>query len=40
LDRRPERTVRDGLILEVIRLSDRLGIASVKAGRSVPNGSP
>jgi MscS family membrane protein len=36
LDGHAELIARDGLILEVLRLADRLGIAFDKAGRSVP----
>jgi signal transduction histidine kinase len=39
-DRRPERIARGGLFLEVIRLADRLGVASKRRGRSVPNRNP
>jgi hypothetical protein len=35
-DGRPELIARDRLIPEVVRLADRLGIASEKAGHSVP----
>ena len=35
-DGHAELIARDGLILEIVRLADRLGIAFDKAGRSAP----